>query len=204
MTTPKLPPPPRSAQNRSGCSLGAGGEHLAVGGDDLGGEQVVDRHAVAAHQPALTAAERQAGDAGGGDHAAGRGQPVEPGGPVVVAPGTPALRPRPCALAVDPDALHRREVDHQAAVGDGASRPRCGRRRGRRSRGSCSRAELDGVDDVGGGVAAGDERRALVDQPVVDPAGLLVARLARSEQRAREPPSQVGGNLDHPHIRPLL
>ena len=39
VTTPKLPPPPRIAQNRSGCVVRVDLEQLAVGGDDLGGEQ---------------------------------------------------------------------------------------------------------------------------------------------------------------------
>ena len=36
VTTPKLPPPPRSAQNRSGCSLALGGHEAAVGEHDVG------------------------------------------------------------------------------------------------------------------------------------------------------------------------
>jgi hypothetical protein len=36
--------------------LGAGHHDLAVGGDDLDGQQVVDGEAVLAHQPAFTAA----------------------------------------------------------------------------------------------------------------------------------------------------
>ena len=40
VTTPKLPPPPPfSAQNRSGLRAGVGDAHLAVGGDDLGLQQ---------------------------------------------------------------------------------------------------------------------------------------------------------------------
>ena len=41
VTTPKLPPPPRSAQNRSGFSVCAGAQPAAVGRDQLCGEQVV-------------------------------------------------------------------------------------------------------------------------------------------------------------------
>ncbi len=63
VTTPKLPPPPRIAQNRSGWRLGVDVQQLAVGGDDVGGEQVVDRQAVLAHEVADAAAEREAADA---------------------------------------------------------------------------------------------------------------------------------------------
>ena len=65
MTTPKLPPPPRSAQNRSGCSLGAGGDEAAVGQHHVGFEQVVDRQAALAREVAEPAAEREPADAGG-------------------------------------------------------------------------------------------------------------------------------------------
>ena len=60
VATPKLPPPPRIAQNRSGCVLRVDAQHLAVRGDDLGREQVVDRQAVLADQVADAAAERDA------------------------------------------------------------------------------------------------------------------------------------------------
>ena len=69
----------------------AGSTDLAVGGDDLDRAQVVAGHAVAAHQPAETAAERQTGDAGRGDRAAGRRQPVRAGRLVEVGPGRAAL-----------------------------------------------------------------------------------------------------------------
>ena len=42
VTTPKLPPPPRIAQNRSGFSFGVDPQDAAVGGHHLGGEDVVD------------------------------------------------------------------------------------------------------------------------------------------------------------------
>ena len=62
-TTPKLPPPPRSAQKRSGCSCLRRGQQLAIGGDDPCADQVVDREAVPAHHPADTAAQGETADA---------------------------------------------------------------------------------------------------------------------------------------------
>ena len=50
VATPKLPPPPRIAQNRVRVLLGVDVEELAVGRDDLGREQVVDREAVLADE----------------------------------------------------------------------------------------------------------------------------------------------------------
>ena len=46
VTIPKFPPPPRSPQNRSGCSVVTRGQQLAIGGDHIGGEQVVAGEAV--------------------------------------------------------------------------------------------------------------------------------------------------------------
>ena len=140
---PKLPPPPRSPQKRSGFSSCARAQQLAVDGDDVGGHQVVDGRAVAAHQPADAAAEREAGDAGVRDDAADRGQAVGLGGGVELAPqdaGAGASGPR---LGIDVDRAHRRQVDHEAVVVDRRSRRCCGRRRARpaRARGrGCSAA----------------------------------------------------------------
>ena len=94
---------------------------LPVGGDQVGRDQVVAGQAVLAHQPADAAAEREPGDAGGGDEAAGRGQAEGLGLGVELAPGEAALGPHGARLGVDPDALHRREVDHQAAVAGGVA-----------------------------------------------------------------------------------
>ena len=52
----------------------AGRAELAIGGDHLGGDQVVHGRAVLAHQPAQTAAEGKARDAGIGDGASGGGE----------------------------------------------------------------------------------------------------------------------------------
>jgi hypothetical protein len=48
-------------------------------------------------------------------------------------------------------------------------------------------AELHRRHDVPDAAAARDRRRALVDHAVVDAARLLVARLTRAEEHAREP-----------------
>ena len=70
VTTPKLPPPPRIAQKRSGCSFCAGGDEAPIGQHDVGLEQVVDRQPALAGQVSEPAAERQPADTGGRDDAA--------------------------------------------------------------------------------------------------------------------------------------
>ena len=95
------------APEQLGVLVLAGVHELAVGGDDVGGEQVVAGQAELAHQPADAAAEREPGDPGGGHEPAGDGEPE--GLRLVV-----EVRPR------------------AAALGDGGAA-----RRGRRARCSC-------------------------------------------------------------------
>ena len=64
VTMPKLPPPPRSPQNRSAFSLLGCVHHAAVGGHDLGLDEVVAHETELALEPAAAAAEREAGDTG--------------------------------------------------------------------------------------------------------------------------------------------
>ncbi len=64
VTTPKLPPPPRNAQNSSGFSSALAPDLVAVGEHDVGRDQVVDRQPVLARQVADAAAEREPADAG--------------------------------------------------------------------------------------------------------------------------------------------
>src|SRR5262249_49373903 len=94
------------------------GDDATVGEHDLGRCEVVDGHAVLAHQPAEATTEGETGDARSRDHAAGGRETVHRGGAVVLLPrhaGLCAHAPRP---GVDVDPAHRREVDHEAAVGD--------------------------------------------------------------------------------------
>ena len=76
VTMPKLPPPPRSPQNRSGFSSSDARHDAPVGGDDLGLDQVVADEAELALEPAAAAAEREPGDAGGRHPPAGDGEAV--------------------------------------------------------------------------------------------------------------------------------
>jgi hypothetical protein len=76
VTTPRLAPAPRIAQNRSGCSSRRAADP-AVGGDDLDFEQVVDGPPEPAGQVAQPTAERQPRHADLGDEAQRRRQSVE-------------------------------------------------------------------------------------------------------------------------------
>ena len=69
VTTPKLPPPPRSPQKRSAFSSLLARTSRAVGGDDVHADDVVRRPAPAPRQVAEPAAQREPRDAGERDEA---------------------------------------------------------------------------------------------------------------------------------------
>ena len=97
-------------------------DELAPGGDEVDGEELVDRQPVLSMEPAEAAAERQAGDAGVGDDPARRRQPERLGLAVELAPEHAGLDPRRARLRVDADPLHRPQVDDDAAVADREAR----------------------------------------------------------------------------------
>ena len=113
---PKLPPPPRIAQNRSGFSSALARTTRAVGHHHVGGPQVVERKAVLRHQPAESAAERQAGDPCAPDDAAGRRESMQLRLAVEFSPEHAALSAHRTRGGIHVNALHRRQIDHQAVV----------------------------------------------------------------------------------------
>src|SRR5205823_4500825 len=98
---------------------GAGGHDAAVGGHDIRLEQVVGSEAALALEPPAAAAEGEAGDAGGGEAAAGDREAVLLGGRVELAPGQSGLGLDHARVGIDLYALHRRQVDHDAVVAGG-------------------------------------------------------------------------------------
>jgi len=98
--------------------VGAGGHHLARGGDDLRRQEVVTGQPVGPARPAVAAAQRQPRDPGCGDDPTGGHQPEQLGLVVDVTPGRPSLDPDGPGTGVDVDAPHPREVDDDTAVTD--------------------------------------------------------------------------------------
>ena len=70
------------------------------------------------HQPAEPTTDSEARYPGAGDLTAGRGETECRCGAVEFAPDNPALRSYGALFGVDVDSLHRREVDHEPALGD--------------------------------------------------------------------------------------
>ena len=148
--------------------------HLAVGGDEIDGEQVVRGEPVFVPQPAEAPAQGQARDAGIGGGAPGGGEAERLGLAVELAPRDPTLRAHRAPDRIDPDALHQGQVDHQPAVADaGASEAVGATAHGHQQ--VVVTGEVDGVEDVGHPDGAGDQARPPVDIGVPDLAGLGIA-----------------------------
>jgi hypothetical protein len=146
----------------------------------------------------ITTPKREAADAGVRDDAARRREAILARGAVDLAPRAAAADLDGPALRVDLDALEPGQVDDDAAVAraepgavvaaaaDGERQP-------------VVAGEADGLRDVVGAGAAGDQRRTLVDHRVVDLAGVVVARVVRSDQGASESPELAARRLAGGH-----
>ena len=192
VTMPKLPPPPRSAQNRSEA-LSGDLDHLAAGQDDLQGDEVIAGQAVLTGEPADAAAQRQAGHAGLGHDPGRDDEPVWTGGRVDVAEQAAAARVHQLAFGIDGHLAQAGQVDGQAAVRHGLARHvvAAAADRGRQP-------VLAGHGDRGhhvlGAGAAQDQAGPPVDHGVPDQPRLLVVRVVRADDVALERPGQVLGD----------
>ena len=157
------------------------------------------------HQVAEPAAERETADARVADDPARRGETVRRAGAIDVRPQRAAGHPRDLALAIDPDRPHQREVDHQAAVADRVPGDRVATATDRDEQ-LVLAGEPHRLGDVVGAGAAGDQRRATIDRPVPDPAGIVVALFTRAQEsaaKARPKPIELS-SLDGPRRLDLI
>jgi len=141
--------------------------HPSVGSNDFGADKVVRRQAGKARQPADATAKGEPGDASVADEAPGHRQPVGLGGGVELGPGRAAPARRTLHVGVDMDGLHRREVDHQAAVAERVAGVVVATAPDRDFQimflGECQRG-----GNVAGGAAAHDHRRTAGDATIPD------------------------------------
>jgi hypothetical protein len=105
-------------QNRSSCGVALAGAQGPVRCHDVHRKQIVDGKAEFASEPALSAAERQARNAGGRDSADRRRETEGLRLAIEVGPEHARLRSDDARDRVDADALHARQVDHQTAIAD--------------------------------------------------------------------------------------
>jgi hypothetical protein len=173
----EVPAAAAQAPEELGLAVGGRAHPLAAGGDEVDGAQVVDGKAMAAHEVAEAAAEREPADPGVADHAAGGGEPGTLRGVVELAPQHAARRTRGARLRVHPHRLHERQVDHHAVVGDGVAGDGMTAATDGDAQVLLAREAHGGGDVVGAG-AARDERGPAVDRAVPHAPGFVVALLA--------------------------
>ena len=137
VTTPKLPPPPRSPQNRSAFSSALARTTLPSAVTTSAESRLSQVDAVHPLEPAAAAAEREAADAGVGDAAAGDRQPVLLGGRVEVGPRARRPARAPCAPRGRPRRRSSAEGRSRSRRRRCCSRASSGRRRARRQSGRC-------------------------------------------------------------------
>ena len=183
------------APEQIGVVVLAGGDELAVRSNEVDGEEVVDRRAVLAHQPADPAAERQAGDPGVRNDAADGGEPEVLRLAIELAPQHARLGAHRARCRVDSDALHRRKVDHEPAIADRMSADSVATGAHRDDQIALARV-ANGRDHVGDAGAACDPGRPAVDRAVPDPATGVIAGACRREQLAAQRVPQLVDSLD--------
>jgi cytochrome c1 len=101
-----------------GMRLGVHKQYIAVGGDELGRKQIVDRKPVLPDQEADAAAQGEASDPDRSGVAEPCREAVRSGSDRVLARRQPGLRRGGLALDVDVQTTHVREIEHDAALGD--------------------------------------------------------------------------------------
>src|SRR5262249_35408251 len=104
---------------------------------------------------------------------------------IELAPEHPGLRPRRPRLRVDPDALQRRQVDHQPSVAERMPGNAVTTETNRDQQIALAR-EAHGRNHVCDACAAGDAGGAAVDRAVPYSAGSIVTRARRQQELATE------------------
>ena len=183
------------APEQVGVVGGARRQQAAVGGDDVGRQEIVDDETALAHQPAETAPEREAGNPRRRDLTPGRGQAERLRLVIEIAPRHAGLRRHRAPLPIDPDALHRRQVDHEPAVADGVA----GDVVTAAAHGDqqlVGPREIDGGEHVGRTGAPRDQGGLAVDRAVPDTAGGVVAGVTGLQQRTTKAGSKFANVHD--------
>jgi len=159
-----------------GVVVGRRPDDVALRGDDLGLQEVVDGEPVVAHQPAEAATQAEAADAGVAHDAARGGQTVGLRLVVDVCPQGTTLDAGRAVDEIDGDGAHRREVDDDPVVAH------CGAgdvvaSASYRDLEVAVAGEAHRCGHVGGAAAAGDQTGSSVDRAVPDGSELVVVRV---------------------------
>ena len=200
VTTPKLPPPPRSAQNRSLFSSALAWTRRPSAVTTSAPTRLSQvRPCLRSSQPMPPPRVKPPSPV------------VETRPPVTASPNAwvswskSAQVAPPCATArrrlrVDRDGLHRREVEDDPAVAGGEPGDAV-RAAAYRERQALAAGELHRLDHVGGAGAADDQRRMLVVRGVPDRTCLVVVAVARSDHLTADRSLQLAHRGFAHHVR---
>jgi hypothetical protein len=163
---------------------------LAVGRDDISGNEVVDCHTVLAAEPPKPAAQGQPGDTGCRVDPHRCRQTESLSFVIEVSQRRARSNMSPPFLRVHTNGLHKGKVDHEPTfahrvAGDVVS---CAVDS---DESTMLARETDGLHDISGPRAASDQSRPLVDHCVPDLPGIIVAGVARLEQLPAEALSEL-------------
>ena len=155
----------------------AGPAHLTVGRDNLHGAELVHGHSEFSMERTEAPMQGQPADTGRADLPS-RGDQIEQGGfAVEIAPGGASLGECGFAFGIDDHGPHLGEVDHHPAVVDRVAGHVVAAAAYREQEILLPRNVHRG-HHVGGAVAAGDERRVAVDQPIANHAGIVIGGIS--------------------------
>ncbi len=185
VTTPKLPPPPRSAQNRSGRSLSEVRRMRPSAVTTSADDEAVDRQPEAPHQPPDAAAEREPAGAGVRHDARREHQPMLLRGAVDVAEQGATADRRAAGAWVDGDVVQGPQVDHDSVIAGAVTGHRVPSAAHGDRQITCARVR-DRSGDVVRSAWPGDQRRAAVMHRIPDGARLVVVGRSREHDRASE------------------
>ena len=172
----------------------------SVGGDDVGGDQVVAGQADLAHQPADAATEREPGDPRGGHQAAGHREPERLRLVVEVRPRAAAPGHRGAAGGVDAHGGHRRQVDDDASVAGGEARQGVPAAADGDEQVLAAR-EVHRAHHVRDAGAADDQRWPSVVGAVPDSARLVVGLIGGPDELAAQALLELGERRLAEHVR---
>ena len=142
----------------------------AVGEHDVGLDETVAGEAILPSEISMSAAERQAGDAGSGDDAERHGLAEQMSGVIDFARRAARTDPDCPAFRIDVDTFHCRQVNDQAVIHAAEARPVVAAAADGDAQALVA-AKIHRRDDIGGIGAAHDEPRAFVDHGVIEFAG---------------------------------
>ena len=168
----------------------AGGDDVAIGRDDLGGEDVVAGEPEPTPEVAVAATERQAADARMRDDAARGHEAMVLGLAIEIGQQRAPLDPRPAGGRIDDDGTHEPEVDDDATVRDRLA-PRAMAAAADRDLELVGPREAHGRHHVRGAARPKDERWVLVDHAVPDAARSFVLGVRLAHDLAIEGLSQL-------------